>query len=247
MALPPGANAQAPGAWGSPESGKGAEASRDIAGGRVFIDVHMEERPLGAILDLLSRVGGYSIVVKQDEIRSMTVKSLRLGTIYWRDALNVIAQKYKLDINEVGRRVIMLEKPTLVTYTFLDSPAKQVINAIAAQAGANVVLGESVTGTVSLSFSGVPWRDALESVVRTAGCVVVTERRDVIRIAKPDELATQMETQVFQLAYLQAGGGRYRPSDVPHGSAGEGEVRERDGRPGRGHEQPGRYRHLAEA
>jgi len=212
LALPLGANAQVLGAEPAPVTAESAGAGRDIAGGRVFIDVHREERPLGAILDLLARVSGYSIVVKQDEIRNITVKSLRLGTIYWRDALKVIAQKYKLDVKDIGRRVIMLEKPTLVTYQFLDSPAKQIINAIAAQAGANVVLGESVTGTVSLSFTGVPWRDALESVVRTAGCVVVTEPRDVIRIAKPEELATQMETQVFQLAYLQAGGGRYRPS-----------------------------------
>ena len=186
-------------------------ADADVGGGRVFIDV--VDRPLGAVLDYLSRVGEYSIVVLDDEIRDIKI-TIRIENVYWRDALDVIAQKYNLEVNEskVRSRVLIIERPKLIEMKFENQDIKYVITTIAVQAGANVVIGQSVKGTVTLHLRNVPWRDAIEIVARAANCVVVPERRGVIRIALPNELEQQMETRIFQLAYIQPEGSRYRAS-----------------------------------
>ena len=197
------------------------------AGGRVFIDV--ADRPLGAVLDYLSRVGEYSIVPMEDDLRTMKV-TLRIENVYWRSALDVIAQKYNLEIDESKPRVLMISRPRVIEMKFDNQDVRSVITTIAAQAGANVVIGQSVKGTVTLNLRNVPWRDAIEIVARAANCVVVPEKRDVIRIALPNELEAQMETRIFKLAYIQPEGSRYRAkitSDVAERvqtKAGEGQL-----------------------
>jgi type IV pilus assembly protein PilQ len=202
------AMAQVGGAGMSGGTAGTADRSRQTTGGRVFIDV--VDRPLGAVLDYLSRVGEYSIVVIDDEIRDLKI-TLRIENVYWRDALDIIAQKYNLEVNEskVRARVFIIERPKLVEMKFENQDIKYVITTIAVQAGANVVIGQSVKGTVTLHLRNVPWRDAIEIVARAANCVVVPERRDVIRLALPSELEAQMETRIFQLAYIQPQGNQY--------------------------------------
>lgn len=225
IALLAAAEGRAPASIGAPPTRSAGET--EVAGGRVFIDV--VDRPLGAVLDYLSRVGEYSIVPLEDDLRTMKV-TLRIENVYWRSALEVIAQKYNLEIDDSKPRVLMISRPKAIEMKFDNQDVRAVITTIAAQAGANVVIGQNIKGTVTLHLRNVPWRDAIEIVARAANCVVVPERRDVIRIALPNELEAQMETRVFQLAYIQPEGSRYRAkiaSDVAERiqmKAGEGQL-----------------------
>ena len=111
-----------PGVTGSAPLAPGGDAT----GGRVFIDV--VDRPFGAVLDYLSRVGEYSIVTMDDDIRNLKV-TIRIENVFWRDALDVIAQKYNLEVNEnkVRARVLMIERPKLIEMKFQDQDIKYVI------------------------------------------------------------------------------------------------------------------------
>ena len=185
-----------------------AGPAEDRGGGRVFIDDI--ELPLGDVLDYLSRVGGYSIVPLDDSIRNIRVRA-RMDNVYWRAALDIIALKYNLEVEErVRAGVLTIDRPKPISMTFEDGDVRKIVTAIAQQARANVVMGETVRGKVTIHLNEVPWRDALEIIAKAAGCVVVPERRNVIRIALPEELEAQMETRIFQLAYIQAEGSRYR-------------------------------------
>jgi type IV pilus assembly protein PilQ len=193
---------------GAAPSASVAGPAEDTGGGRVFIDDI--ELPLGDVLDYLSRVGGYSIVPLDDSIRNIRVRA-RMDNVYWRGALDIIAMKYNLEVEErVRDRVLTIDRPKPISMTFEDGDVRKVVTAIAKQAGANVVMGETVRGKVTFHLNEIPWRDALEIIAKAAGCVVVPERRNVIRIALPEELEAQMETRIFQLAYIQAEGSRYR-------------------------------------
>jgi type IV pilus assembly protein PilQ len=185
------------------------------AGGGI-VTIIVSERPLEAVLGVLRRASGYNIratgtAEERQKISDMKI-SLHLERAYWRDVLSQIAADYNLEIDDSleRRRIIRIKLPPLVNYEALDVDVRSVVNLIARHANLNVVMGESVSGKVTVNLSGIPGRDALEIVARAAQCVLVPEKRGVIRIARPSELETQMETQVFLLAYIQAEGSRYR-------------------------------------
>jgi type IV pilus assembly protein PilQ len=183
--------------------------SGETAGGRATI--HVEDRRLGDVLDYLRRQSDYNIVVIDEGIRDIKV-TLSVDNVYWRDVLQLIAEKYSLELDEsqIRARLIKIRRPPVITHHFPNTDIREIVTLIAEQARANVVMGESVSGRVTMHLEGIPWRDAIEMAARSARCVVVPERRGVIRVARPEELEAQMETRVFQLAYIQAEGGRYR-------------------------------------
>ncbi len=185
-----------------------------VGGGIVTIIV--TERPLEAVLGVLRRASGYNIRAtgteeERQKISDMKI-TLHLERAYWRDVLSQIARDNGLEIDDAleRRRIINILKPKEVSLIFTDMDVRDVISTIALSAALNVVMGESVTGKVTVNLSGIPGRDALDIIARAAQCVLVPEKRGVIRIARPSELETQMETRVFLLAYIQAEGSRYR-------------------------------------
>src|SRR5436190_7848868 len=80
---------------------------------------------------------------------------------------------------------------------------RQVIDTIAKSANGNVVVGKEVTGSVSVRFNDVPWREALDVTCKTLGFVVVDEKHGVLRVVSPDRLQDQLETHTYQLRYLR--------------------------------------------
>src|SRR5690606_14699748 len=82
----------------------------------------------------------------------------------------------------------------------------EVIELIAKAGEANVVVGEDVTGTMSVRLRGVPWRDALDVVAKTRGYTVVEERGGVLRVVDPLRLQEQLVTEGYQLRYLRPRG-----------------------------------------
>jgi len=185
-----------------------------VGGGIVRVDV--KERPLEAVLAVLRRASGYNIRAagteeERREISDMKI-TLHLERAFWKDVLKQIARDYRLEIDDSleRRRIINILKPEEVTHSAMDADVRDVVSLIAMQAKLNVVMGESITGKVTVNLKDIPGKDALEIVARAAQCVLVPEKRGVIRIARPAELETQMETQVFLLAYIQAEGSRYR-------------------------------------
>ena len=66
--------------------------------------------------------------------------------------------------------------PKPVTLVVDDVPVVQVLQALAAQEERNLVVSPDVSGTLSLNLTRVPWRQALNTVVASAGLILREER-----------------------------------------------------------------------
>lgn len=66
--------------------------------------------------------------------------------------------------------------PKPVTLVVDDVPVVQVLQALVAQEERNLVVSPDVSGTLSLNLTRVPWRQALNTVVASAGLILREER-----------------------------------------------------------------------
>lgn len=67
--------------------------------------------------------------------------------------------------------VAQAAKPAKVTLVVDDAPVAQVLQALAEQERQNIVVSPDVSGLVSLHLIDVPWKQALQTVVKSAGLV----------------------------------------------------------------------------
>lgn len=67
------------------------------------------------------------------------------------------------------------EKAAKVTLVVDDVPVVQVLQALAEQEQQNLVASPDVSGTLSLHLTDVPWKQALQTVVNSAGLVLRQE------------------------------------------------------------------------
>jgi len=68
------------------------------------------------------------------------------------------------------------ETPIRVTLDLHDAEISTVLELIAKQSGMNLVIASDVRGKVSARLNDVPWRDALEAIVRTSGYSWIEDR-----------------------------------------------------------------------
>jgi type IV pilus secretin PilQ/predicted competence protein len=91
-----------------------------------------------------------------------------------------------------------------VTINVDDGLLTQVLNAFSRQTGRSIVVGPEVTGKVTARLSDVPWRDALDSILKPYGygyylvgdTIIVSSLEKIEKIAK----ATAMPTNVTMAA-----------------------------------------------
>lgn len=70
---------------------------------------------------------------------------------------------------------VQAAKPQKVTLIVDDVPVAQVLQALAEQEKLNLVVSPDVSGTVSLHLTDVPWKQALQTVVKSAGLITRQE------------------------------------------------------------------------
>lgn len=107
-----------------------------------------------------------------------------------------------LYIVEETPRYIRLARPHRVTYSFSQADIRSVIEIIAKEASANIIISSDVRGSISLTVNNVPWYEVLENIVKTLDYVVVKERYNVLRVITRDKLNEQRETRIYELRYL---------------------------------------------
>jgi type II secretory pathway component GspD/PulD (secretin) len=186
-----------------------AQDAREMTGkgpGEVTFDV--VERPLRDVIAFIQEKTDVNIVLAREaEEIPVTVK---LKSLPWREALDVVAERAGAQVDERSSNLIRVEKPPRVTFEFDGAPVRDVIKAIAATANANIVVGREVEGTVTLTLTDIPWRVALDTIVKTLGYTVVPEERGILRIVDPSSLRLQLDTRTFRLRYVRPASS-YRP------------------------------------
>lgn len=176
-----------------------------------LISLEVNERPLKQVLDYLSTVSNINIRVVKEKDNKLPV-SFKLENVTYRAILDFIARKYGLMVDDrelATSRIIYIDSPERVSMSFQRADIRDVINTIAIQSQANIVVGPEVVGEVSMRLENVPWNEALDIVVKTLDFVTVNERNNTIRITSRDKLSTQYETRIFRLAYVSPEGSSY--------------------------------------
>ena len=107
----------------------------------------------------------------------------------------------------------------VVTITVDEAPITQVLNAFSRQTGKSIVVGPEVAGKVTARLTNIPWREALDTILRPYGFGYYLVG-DTIVIGSLDKLPKSVQGQpvggagapaveplivkVFQLKYLDA-------------------------------------------
>ena len=169
-----------------------------------FVTLDVKEKDLNEILRFISRRVGVNVVADPEVREKVTVQ---LDSVEWRNALDVIARESHSKIIEVSPRLIRFTQPPSISMEFQDADIKIVLDLLAKQSGANIVHAPDVAGKVSLSLREVPWREALETIVQTAGFVLVRGESDsnteILRVMRPEALKKQLVTRHFQLRFIR--------------------------------------------
>lgn len=173
------------------------------------VNLRIVDKTVEDVVSFLRERSGANIVIidpapdsKRPAISDAKV-TLDLTDVSWRDALDIVAEKVHGTVEERSGGVLAVTSPPQVSIQLENREIREVIDIIAKSANANVVVGKEVSGTVSVRFSDVPWRDALEVTAKTLGYVVVEEKHGVLRVTSPERLQDQLETRTYQLRYLR--------------------------------------------
>lgn len=170
------------------------------------VSLDVRDMPLAEILKRLTATTGVNIVPDAGIEDKVTVTLLEVP---WREALAEVCRRTRTVAREVSPRLVRIERPPRVTADFKASPLLEVIDLLAGKAGANIVIAPEVDAKVrvTMRFQDVPWEDALDALVKTAGYAAVTEPSGIVRIVSPEQLERQLETRAFAFRYL-------RPQDL---------------------------------
>lgn len=172
-------------------------------GGATNLTIETSDKPLDTVLQWISRRTGVNIIYNEQEQPRVT---LRLDNVTLQDAMDVICAKYDLVLKK-SERVWVLSRPPKVRMEFQDARLEVVLEALARQANVNIVMGDDVDAAkrLTMTLNGVPWREALDVIVKTTGYAWIEQQYNIIRIVTPDKLQKDLVTRIRHLDYVQAG------------------------------------------
>ncbi len=170
-----------------------------------YVMLDVKEKNLRDVLRAISDKVGVNIIPDPNVDENVTVT---LDRVEWRNALKVIARQTNCKIIHESDRLIRFTQPPTISMEFQDADLKIVLDLIAKQSGANIVVAEDVKGSVSLSLREVPWEDALNTVVKTAGYAIVEDvlpstGTKILRVVTRSSLVQQLESCFIRLKYVR--------------------------------------------
>ena len=174
--------------------------------GAGYVNLDCKDEDLSVALKTLSASAGVNIIADANVKEKVTISVKRL---HWMEAMKLLAKQSNCKVVRVSPRLVRFTQPATVSMEFNDADLKLVVDLIAKQAGVNIVIGRQVEGKVSFSLNNVPWREALDTLVKTAGFVVVSGAASssgdssILRVVHPDTLKSEVETRSFQLRYIR--------------------------------------------
>ena len=168
-----------------------------------LITVETSDKPLETVLQWISRRSGVNIVCNEAEQPRIT---LRLVNVTWQEAVEQIAARYDLVVERKSERVWQLTRPPKVRMEFQDARLTVVLEALARQANVNIVISDDVNANrrLTMTLNGVPWREALDVIVRATGYAWIEQEYQIIRVVSQDKLEKDLRTKIYHLNYTNA-------------------------------------------
>ncbi len=157
----------------------------------------------------------YNPVSKETDVVLYTVgkvevKILRLGKALKIIPVPIVTTKSGVELSQSKR----------ITLEFKDADIRDVINILSEVSGLNFVVDPEVKGTVTIKLRNVPWKKALDIILKVNGLGMIEEGDNIVRIGPIDkinrELAKRAEmqkvveevapvyTRIFELDYAKA-------------------------------------------
>jgi len=159
--------------------------------------------PLSEAADYIVMRAGLTGVALQPGTEKLMVTSAQYG-VTPEMALRKVAMSAGCGIQRIDAMTFRIVRQKRITLNYVDVDIRTVIKQITKLADASVAIHDDVRGNVNLQLRALPWRDALDNVVRTAGNYVVVESvSGILRILPLEALYQQRETRIFQLSYIQ--------------------------------------------
>ena len=204
----------------------GEEASKSPGRETVAAVVNLDYRrtPLERVLEHLSRAArGINIQIgavdadEEESFRQIPV-TIRLANVSWRTALDLVAAKTGFLVNDSRENegVLLLERPPRVTMNVQGADLTSVIKLIAAQSGKNIIPGPAAATVKGVSFDirDVPWREALESILKTYQLAMIEDKSGIIRVVSAKAVEEDHEIRAVPLRFIQPYGSRYKVSSA---------------------------------
>jgi type IV pilus assembly protein PilQ len=165
-----------------------------------LINLETNEKPLDIVLQWISRRAGVNIVCNEADQPLVTV---RLMNVTWQEAIEQIATRYDMVITEKSERIWELSRPPRVRMQFREASLTVVLEALARQAGVNIVISDDVDSNrrLTMTLNGVPWREALNVIVRATGYAWTEHNYSIIRIISRENVQKDFETRIYHINY----------------------------------------------
>ena len=132
--------------------------------------------------------------------------TMRLVNVTWQEAVEQIARRYDYVIEKRSDRIWELTKPPKVRMEFQNALLRVVLDALSRQANVNIVISDSIDSNrrITMKMNDVPWREALDVIIKTTGYVWIEQDYQIIRVVAPEDIQADLETRVFPLNYTDA-------------------------------------------
>ncbi|MDQ7779635.1 MAG: secretin N-terminal domain-containing protein [Planctomycetota bacterium] len=182
-----------------------AQNGEEVPGVEARLTETWQDAPLPDVLKYLTERSGVNIVIVDEAAKDakVTVEVTDLG---WRDTLTTIMKLTGCEADEITAQLIHVKSLPRVDMDFVAADLTRLISLIAAKAGVNIIISPEVAASktnITMRLSDVPWKDALEAVVKSAGFMCVEEAHDIIRVVSASKLLDQMETRMYTLKYVR--------------------------------------------
>lgn len=183
----------------------GSAIKEEKTAGEITITADWKDNPLRQVLQYIAERAGVNIIPDLSITDEVRVQAPPFNNLPWHRTLEEVCLLSGCILEEVTPSFFRVNKPPTISLKGQGAKLDKLIEEIAGITGLSIIIADDVKGMVIgyYSFNNVPWMDALDYLAKTAGVTVVKEERNVIRIVRPQTIAAQMETRVFQLKYLR--------------------------------------------
>jgi type IV pilus assembly protein PilQ len=158
--------------------------------------------------------------------RRLTMKTERLFTIYLAGALTLCSLAYAANpatppvsvAAATNVTVVVEPAPTIasapvaapapaeepIEIGYIEADIQNVLRTLSAKAGVNLILGDEVTGKVTVNLKGVSYEEAMQLIAESKGYAFVKDK-NVVKVKSKESLDTEAaELRIYTLAYAKA-------------------------------------------
>ena len=121
-----------------------------------------------------------------------------------------VAAKKSAIKQAISSRVRDINLPkTMVTLEYQDADIRDVLQVMSLRSGINIICGQDVMGTITLSLKDVPFNQAFDTILALKGLSSIPIGENIVRVLTPSQLQQERQqaltfTRIFMLNYADA-------------------------------------------